>query len=303
MHTPVLYHETISLIQPKQGAFYVDCTVGAGGHAWGILDGSQPDGRLLGLDVDAQALTEASQRLAEFGERFVLEQESYTNLEKCMAAHDWLAADGILVDLGVSSIQLDTPERGFSFRSDASLDMRFGQKTGSTAADLVNELPEAKLVQLLFEYGEESQARKIARAIIKARPVNTTGQLADLIKKTVTIRKKGIHPATKTFQALRIAVNKEMEAIDEVLPQAIKVLRPGGRLVVISYHSLEDRRVKKYFVQESRDCICEPSLPKCVCGHQATIRMITSKPVRPSAAEVSQNPRARSAKLRTIEKI
>ena len=303
MHTPVLYHETISLIQPRNGGLYVDCTVGAGGHAWGILDASRPDGCLLGMDVDMEALTNASDHLAEFGERVILELVSYTNLENCLNAHAWSAVDGILIDLGVSSMQLDTPERGFSFRSDAPLDMRFGQNASQNAADLVNGLSETELGNLLYQYGEEPQARKIARAIIKTRPIKTTGQLADLITKTISTKKRGINPATKTFQALRIAVNHEMEAIDLVLPQAIKALRRGGRLIVISYHSLEDRKVKRYFVRENRDCICEPSIPKCVCGHLATIRMITSKPVRPTETEVSQNLRARSAKLRAVEKI
>lgn len=200
MHTPVLYHETISLIQPRNGGLYVDCTVGAGGHAWGILDASRPDGCLLGMDVDMEALTNASGHLAEFGERVILELVSYTNLENCLNAHAWSAVDGILIDLGVSSMQLDTPERGFSFRSDAPLDMRFGQNASQNAADLVNGLSETELGNLLYQYGEEPQARKIARAIIKTRPIKTTGQLADLITKTISTKKGASTQRQKRFR-------------------------------------------------------------------------------------------------------
>ena len=209
----------------------------------------------------------------------------------------------MVLDLGVSSMQLDTPERGFSFRSDAPLDMRFNPAAPTSAADLVNGLPEAELADLIFRYGEERRSRQVARAIVAARPLRTTGQLAEVIAKATTSGKPGIHPATRTFQALRIAVNGELEAIEQVLPQAVDALAPGGRLAVISFHSLEDRIVKQFFRRESRDCLCPPRQPMCTCGHRATITEITRKPVQPAETEALQNPRARSARLRVAEKL
>jgi 16S rRNA (cytosine1402-N4)-methyltransferase len=309
-HRPVLYHEIIHALQPRRGGLYVDGTVGAGGHAFGILEASTPDGRLLGLDVDPQALVVARQRLLPFGPRAVLLHTSYTTLQDQLENLEWHGVDGVLLDLGVSSMQFDTPQRGFSFQADAPLDMRFDPEDPIRAADLVNNLTEQELTDLFFRYGEEPRARRIAQSIVEARPLYTTRQLADIVlRATAGERRKGkgsfktIHPATRTFQALRIAVNHELEAVEAVLPQATAALVPGGRLAIISFHSLEDRPVKQFFRRESRDCLCPPRQPVCTCGHKATLKEITHHPVQPQPDEVEQNPRSRSAKLRVAEKL
>ena len=308
MHQPVLYKDIIHALQPHSEGKYVDGTVGAGGHASAILEASNPDGQLLGLDVDPQALKIARERLAPFGMRVNLIQASYVTLADQVAALKWTAVDGIVLDLGVSSMQLDTPERGFSFREDAPLDMRFNptQAGSATAADLVNTLPESELADLIYRYGEERHSRRVARAIVNARPIHTTGRLASVIKNVIRggdQRHAAIHPATRTFQALRIAVNSELDAVETVLPQAIQALISGGRLAVIAFHSLEDRIVKEFFRRESRDCVCPPRQPVCMCSHKASIREITRKPVQPSDEEIESNPRARSARLRVAEKL
>lgn len=307
-HHPVLYHEIIHALQPRRGGLYVDGTLGAGGHAWGILQASEPDGQLLGLDLDPQALELARQRLLPFGSRAILVQASYTTLSEQLARLNWPGVAGVLLDLGLSSMQLDTPERGFSFQFDAPLDMRFDPGNPVRAADLVNDLPESELADLLFRYGEEHQARRIAQAIVRARPVSTTSQLAEIVLRATgggrkPARGSHVHPATLTFQALRIAVNGELQAVEAVLPQAVRALNPGGRLAVISFHSLEDRLVKQFFRLESRDCICPPRQPVCTCGHTATLKEITRHPVRPTENEVGQNPRSRSSRLRVAEKL
>lgn len=302
-HQPVLYNEIIHLLQPHRSGLYVDGTVGAGGHAWGILEACEPDGLLLGLDVDALALQIARKRLKQFGERAILVQSSFTNLSDQLNAMGWHQVDGVILDLGLSSMQLDNPERGFSFRNDALLDMRFDQENPVRAIDLVNNLPEAELADLLYTYGEERKSRRIARAIVQARPIETTQQLANVVAKVSVSRKSRIHPATRTFQALRIEVNQELDALQKVLPQAIRSLKPSGRLAVISYHSLEDRIVKHFFRDESRDCICPPKQPVCDCGHKATIKRLSKRPIRPTDGEISENPRARSARLRVVEKL
>jgi 16S rRNA (cytosine1402-N4)-methyltransferase len=303
MHLPVLYHEIIHALQPQPGGRYVDGTLGAGGHAAGLLQASAPDGRLLGLDVDPQALALAQEKLAPFGERAVLQQASYTTLQGQMRLLGWDFADGILLDLGVSSMQLDTAERGFSFQVDAPLDMRFSPANPVTAATLVNTLPEKELADILYEYGEERRAYQVARVIVAARPLQTTRQLAAVVARVTGSGRPGMHPATRTFQALRIAVNGELDAIQDVLPQAVAALKPGGRLAVISFHSLEDRIVKHFFRTESQDCVCPPRQPVCNCGHLATIKTITRQPIVAQAAEIEQNPRSRSAKLRVAERI
>ena len=303
MHLPVLYHEIIHALQPQPGGLYVDGTLGAGGHAWGILEASSPDGKLLGLDFDPHALTLAEERLAPFGDRAILKRASYVTLREQLASLGWEAVQGIVLDLGVSSMQLDTPERGFSFRTDAPLDMRFDPQAEITAADLVNRLPQAELADLIYRYGEERRSRQVARAIVSARPIQTTKHLAEVVAKATSSGKPGIHPATRTFQALRIATNHELEAVEQVLPEAIAALAPGGRLAVISFHSLEDRLVKHFFRQESRDCICPPKQPMCTCGHQASLTEITRKPIFPSEMEALENPRARSSRLRVAEKL
>ncbi len=281
----------------------MDGTIGAGGHAWGILQASNPNGQLLGLDVDPQALKMASEKLAEFGKRAHLERASYTTLLKQLAKMKWRKVDGILLDLGLSSMQLDTQARGFSFQTEAPLDMRFDPEGKTSAADLVNLLNEVELADLVYRYGEERRSRQVARAIVNARPINTTTQLAKVVAGVTSGGKSGIHPATRTFQALRIAVNGELEALEEVLPQTLEALKPGGRLALIAFHSLEDRIVKQFMRRESRDCICPPDQPVCTCGHKATLREVTGKPIRPQEDEIRNNPRSRSARLRVAERI
>lgn len=301
-HVPVLYDEVLSGIRPRPGGHYIDATLGAGGHAAGILAASTPGGRLLGLDADPEALAFARQILEAYGDRVVFQATNFRHLKAVAEAHGFAPADGILMDLGISSRQLAAGERGFSFSQEGPLDMRMNPGQGQSAADLVNHLPQADLADLLWRYGEERRSRRIARAIVAARPVTSTGQLADLIARAVGRREK-IHPATRTFQALRIAVNDELEALAETLPQARDLIRPGARLAVIAFHSLEDRLVKQFFRRESRDCLCPPEMPVCTCRHQATFRVLTSKPVRPSAEEVERNPRSRSARLRIAERL
>ncbi len=245
----------------------------------------------------------ARERLAPFGDRAILKRASYTTLERQLEALGWTAVDGIVLDLGVSSMQLNIAERGFSFRQDAPLDMRFDPDGLVTAADLVNYLPERELADILFRYGEERKSRQIARAIVRQRPIGTTRELAEIVARVVRPSKGRIHPATRVFQALRIATNDELGAIETALPQAIRSLAPGGRLAVISFHSLEDRIVKRAFRRESRDCICPPEQIQCTCDHQATIREISRRPIRPETAEIRSNPRSRSARLRVAEKL
>jgi 16S rRNA (cytosine1402-N4)-methyltransferase len=301
-HQPVLYHEIILALCPKSPGRYLDGTVGAGGHAWGILNASNPSGQLLGLDVDPQALEIATQRLVIFRDRVTLIQASYTTLLDQLNRLVWPTVSGIVLDLGVSSMQLDTPERGFSFLREGPLDMRFNPNAGVSAADLVNHLPENELADLLWRYGEERQSRQIARAICKTRPLTTTQELAETIRKATRGKPGRIHPATRTFQALRIATNQELKALEETLPRAISALEPGGKLAIISFHSLEDRIVKHFFRQEGRDCICPPPQPVCTCGHRATLREVNRHPIIPTEAEMNSNPRARSARLRVAEK-
>lgn len=309
MHQPVLYNEIIHAISPRRGGLYIDGTLGAGGHAWGILDASSPDGRLLGLDVDPQALHLAQEKLAPFGDRAILVQASYTSLAEQLKLLGWQAVDGILLDLGVSSMQLDTPERGFSFLAEAPLDMRFDPRSPRSAADLVNELPERELADIIYQYGEERNSRQVARAIIRARPLSSTRQLAEVVARATSGGASGIHPATRTFQALRIAVNQELERLEAVLPLAVSALRqateehPAGRLAVIAFHSLEDRLVKQYFRREGRDCLCPPRQPICTCGHKAILRELNRQPIRPQEEETRQNPRSRSARLRIVERL
>ncbi len=302
-HRSVLYHEVLAALRPHAGGRYVDATVGAGGHAYGILEMSAPDGMLLGLDVDPQALSIARERLRPFGERVVLRKASYTTLLAQLHDLGWEAVDGIVLDLGVSSMQLDTPERGFSFREDAPLDMRFDPEQAITAADLVNTLDEASLADILWRYGEERRSRRVARAIVRNRPIETTRQLAEVVASVTASGKRGMHPATRTFQALRIAVNQELANLEMVLPQAIKALAPGGRLAVIAFHSLEDRIVKHFLRRVSGYCICSPETPYCECDAEALVKLVKPFPMRPTDEEIRVNPRARSARLRVVEKM
>jgi 16S rRNA (cytosine1402-N4)-methyltransferase len=302
-HQPVLYKEIIHALQPQAGGRYVDGTLGAGGHARGIMEASAPDGLLLGLDVDPQALAIARRNLAPYEGRTHLVQASYTSLSQQLAQLGWDTVDGILLDLGASSMQFDTPERGFSFQHDAPLDMRFGPHVPRTAADLVNLSSERELADLIYRYGEERDSRKIARAIVRARPIHTTRELVAAIESISPRRGGRVHPATRTFQALRIAVNDELSAIEEVLPQAVAALRPGGRLAVISFHSLEDRIVKEFFRDHSRDRVNPPYERLYEEERKATLKEVNRKPIVPSEEEIQDNPRARSAKLRIAEKL
>jgi 16S rRNA (cytosine1402-N4)-methyltransferase len=303
VHKPVLTREVIEGLNIAPGKNYVDCTLGLGGHAQAILSSSYPGGRLLGIDADPEAASIARDNLYEYSNNITIVNDNFTNLEEICREYDFTGVDGILFDLGISSLQLDTPERGFSFQSDAELDMRFSPEQVLTAMDLVNILPEQKLAQLLEEYGEEHRARRIARSIVANRPVNSTRKLAQLIEQAVKGERGHIHPATKTFLALRIVVNHELENLRSALEQSIKVLNKNGRLVVLSYHSLEDRIVKQFMKRESSACICPPETPVCVCGHVPTLNLITKKVVTPSIEEVKNNPRSRSAKLRVAEKV
>jgi 16S rRNA (cytosine1402-N4)-methyltransferase len=302
-HIPVLYHEIINALAPYSGGLYIDGTLGAGGHAMGILAASDPDGKLLGIDLDPQALVIANRHLSVFKDRVFVRQGTYVDMASFVKEIGWLFVDGIILDLGVSSIQLDTKERGFSFLYNAPLDMRFGDQTSFNAADLVNSLAENDLANIIWKYGEEKYSRKIARMICQNRPINTTFELANLVKKAYGNQYSQIHPATRTFQAIRIAVNQEMQAIESVVPQAIRLLKPGGKLAIIAFHSLEDRIVKSIFRTESKDCICPPNQPICTCNHIKSIKEVNRKPIEASPEEITNNPRARSAKLRIAEKL
>jgi 16S rRNA (cytosine1402-N4)-methyltransferase len=286
-----------------RGGRYVDGTLGAGGHARGILEACAPDGQLLGLDVDPQALEIARKTLAPYEHRIHLAQASYTTLTAQLQQLSWDEVDGIVLDLGASSMQFDTPERGFSFMQDAPLDMRFGPHALQTAADIVNGYPERELADLIYEYGEERDSRKIARAIVNKRPLHTTRELVAVIEAVSPRRGDRVHPATKTFQALRIAVNEELSSIREVLPQAVAGLKSGGRLAVISFHSLEDRIVKEFFREQSKDLVNPPYEQIYEVERRAIIKEVNRKPMMPSDEETKNNPRARSAKLRIAEKI
>ena len=286
VHKPVLLAETLELLAVRAGGFYVDGTLGMGGHAAAILQRSAPQGRLLGLDRDSEALEHAQQALAPFGDRAELRHADYRRLPELLAGR---RPDGILLDLGVSSLQLDAPERGFSFRADGPLDMRMDRTQGETAGDVVNRTPEHALADLIYRFGEERASRRIARAIVAARRrrrLRTTGELAELVRRAAGRGRPGLDPATRTFQALRIHVNRELEGLGQALGAAAQALAPGGRLAVIAFHSLEDREVKQAF--------------RALAG--PGFRILTRKPVRPGADELRKNPRARSARLRGLER-
>lgn len=301
-HTPVLLEEVLAALNVRPGGRYIDCTVGEGGHSAAILSVSSPGGQLLGLDADPEALSVAQDRLRSYAGSLRLIRSNFRDLEEVALAHGFLPARGILFDLGLSSRQLEITGRGFSFLRDEPLDMRFDPQGAVTAADLVNTLPEEELARLFREYGDESRAHKLSRAIVRHRPLRTTGDLVGAVTEVVPHRGR-THPATRVFQALRIAVNGELDNLRVALPQALRLLEPGGRLAAISYHSGEDRMVKEFMVAEARDCLCPPEVPVCVCGHRAQLRRITRKPTAPSPQEVEANPRSRSARLRVAERL
>lgn len=305
-HTPVLLSETIAALQPRSGGLYVDATLGGGGHAERVLELSSPNGVLLGVDADPAALKAARQRLAGFGDRLITVESYFDDLGAIAERTGFGKSDGILFDLGVSSPQLDTVERGFSFGTDAPLDMRMGPSADTSAAEVVNQWSQKQLERVFSDYGEERFARRIARAIVEQRragPIATTGQLSALIARARPRSREGIHPATRVFQALRIAVNGELDRLQRALPQAVEVLQSGGRLVVISFHSLEDRIVKRFMRDEARGCVCPPEVPVCVCGRTPRLRIISPRPIVATPDEVERNPRARSAKLRVAERL
>jgi 16S rRNA (cytosine1402-N4)-methyltransferase len=288
-------------LQVKPGGLFIDATTGAGGHSLAILAASAPDGRILCIDADPGALATARRNLADFASRVQFVNANFSELETVAVQNGFDRVDGILFDLGVSSLQLDSAERGFSFQHDGPLDMRLSGE-GPSAADWVNTLPEQELADLIWRYGEERQSRRIARAVVAHRPLRTTSELAHLITQVKSGREK-IHPATRTFQALRIAVNQELEVLEAVLPVAVRLLVPGGRLAVITFHSLEDRIVKQFFRTESSECVCPPHVPACICNHRASLRVLTRRPIQPSVEERSHNRRSRSAKLRLVSRL
>jgi 16S rRNA (cytosine1402-N4)-methyltransferase len=296
--------EVLRELSPQSGQRFIDATVGAGGHTQAILKATDPDGRVLAMDADPLALNIARQRLASYGSRALFVHSNFDQIAHVAGKYDFVPVQGILFDLGLSSMQLDTTERGFSFQDDGPLDMRFDPNGPTTAADLVNNLSQDELADILYRYGEERRSRAIARAIVAARPLHTTRELANVVVRTVGKRRQArIHPATRTFQALRIAVNDELEMLSNALPDATALLTPSGRLAIISFHSLEDRIVKDFFIRESKECICPPEQPVCTCQHRATLHIITRKPITASEQEIKSNPRARSAKLRVAEHI
>jgi len=332
-----MVEEVLKFLQPQAGGNYVDGTVGGGGHTQAILERCAPDGKVLGIDADAQAIARVRERLADFVNtgRLVLVQGNFVELARIVDEASFVSVRGIMLDLGFSSLQMEDAQRGFSFSVDGPLDMRLDQSEGESAADIVNRASEQELADIFWRYGEETRSRQIARRIVRARAggaITRTRQLAELAAAGAPYKPGAIHPATRTFQALRIAVNRELEHLEEVLPQILDVLsrgnvlvpargtsnrgkarivngqegsgglvKVGGRMVIITFHSLEDRLVKEFMRREARDCLCPPQVPVCVCGHKARLRVLTPKPVTPSVAEVTDNPRARSAKLRAAE--
>ncbi|MFY9814465.1 MAG: 16S rRNA (cytosine(1402)-N(4))-methyltransferase RsmH [Dehalococcoidales bacterium] len=302
-HKPVLLKEVLSALSIQPGGRYVDCTLGGGGHAMAIIQNSAPGGQLLGIDADPEAIRAAAINLSRYTDSVLLVNDNFVNIDAICHHYDFYPVHGILLDLGLSSMQLLDDPRGFSFQYEAALDMRFNPKQKITAADIINNYPEVDLAQLIRKYGEEPHSYKIARRIVQSRPVNTTTQLADIVADAVGGRHGRIHPATRTFQALRIAVNEELEHLEETLGKTIDLLGAGGRLVVISYHSLEDRIVKQFLQRESKDCICPPSVPVCQCKHTASFRLINKKVITPSETELDENPRSRSARMRVAERI
>lgn len=302
-HIPVMLDEVVTALNVRPNKRYVDCTLGGGGHAGSIVAKCQPGGELLGIDADPEAITLAQRNLYDYFESTVIINDNFYNLDKICRATGFYPVDGILFDLGLSSLQLETAERGFSFQHGGPLDMRFSPDEPLTAADIVNKMPESKLARLILIYGEEPQAYRIARNIVQCRPITDTAQLAAVVANTVGDRPGRIHPATKTFQALRIAVNRELEHLTTALEQSINLLASEGRLVVISYHSLEDRIVKNFILRETRACICPADLPECRCHHQPTLIVTGKQPVIPTESEIAKNPRSRSAKLRVAQRI
>lgn len=307
-HQPVMLEEAIEALNVIPGGMYIDATLGEGGHSQAILQHSEPGGQLLAFDADPEAIIVATQRLEEDASSFLTVNENFVEMRAIARRYDFVPVNGILFDLGMSSLQLDREARGFSFRRPDPLDMRFTMSGGPTASDIVNDYSEKQLAEIIYRLGEERQSRRITAAIVRNRPIENSMQLADVIagvKKTAPTDRR-IHPATKTFQAIRIAVNDELRNLENALRQALSLVGRSGRIVVISYHSLEDRVVKNFMRREASDCICPPDervTPLCTCEHEATLSMVLQRPVTPRESEIERNPRSRSAKLRVAERI
>lgn len=305
-HIPVLCNEVLAFLKPKSGGVYIDTTVGLGGHSSAILEKSSPNGRIIGIDLDTDALEIARARLHTFADRYLLIHGNFAHMDALLKNHSVDAVDGVLLDLGVSSLQLNTPSRGFGFKHTGLLDMRMNPRQSLLAVQVVNDSAVETLVDIFKRYGEERFARRIAYRIVQARqqePITTTTRLAEIAKAAIPRKASSIHPATRVFQALRIYVNAELENLDAGLDVAISLLKPGGCICVIAFHSLEDRIVKLRFQKYARACICPPKTPVCICEHEPSLQILTKRPVLPTASEVQDNPRARSAKLRVARKI
>ena len=307
-HSPVMPRECIEGLNIRTGGVFVDGTAGGGGHSFLIAKSLTGEGKLIAIDQDETAIRAAGRRLAEFSDKVMLARNNFSNIKEVCASFGIDAIDGVLLDLGVSSYQLDTPERGFSYMADAPLDMRMNTDAPFTAYDVVNEYSEAELRRILFEYGEEKFAPRIAARIVREReisPIKTTGELVSVIKASMPEAAKagGHHPAKRSFQAIRIEVNAELDVIEPAIRSAVSLLKPGGRIAIITFHSLEDRIVKQTYADLASGCVCPRDLPVCVCGRKPQIKLVNKKPILPSAAELEENPRARSAKLRVAEKI
>ena len=318
-HIPVLRNEVVDFLKPKSEGVYVDATVGLGGHSWWILEQSSPSGRLIGIDLDVHALAIVEKRLKIFKERFSLVQGNFAQIHRLLLEFGISEVDGVLLDLGVSSLQLDSPDRGFSFQRAGPLDMRMDVEMSICAADIINDWPSERLADIFRKYGEERFAKRIADKIVsvrKKKSIETTLQLAGIIENVYSynntrsklkqphkLRNRSIHPATRVFQAIRIAVNMEFDNLSEGLDGAVAALKPGGVLCVISFHSLEDRIVKRHFHKCAKSCICPPKIPICICEHKKRLDIVTNRPIVPSEKEIASNPRARSAKLRVATRV
>lgn len=305
-HVSVLVPEVTTLLGPRPGKRYFDGTLGGGGHAEQILIESSPDGQVLGLDRDDEALAAAQQRLRRFSSRLITRQASFADALDILSAIGWYRVDGVILDLGISSHQIDSLERGFSFRSNAALDMRMDRRQSVDARQILNGSSAEELERIFRVYGEEPQARRIARAIVDQRqtqPLETTGELVRVVESIKGRGRRDHHPATQVFQALRIAVNQELHHVERFLENGYEILRPAGKMAIISFQSLEDRMVKTAFRKWSRACLCPPRAPRCRCGWSQKVKLLTKKPIVPSPGEIAANPRARSAKLRAVERV